>query len=1623
MLDRIQQPVHDSMAVDIPVTKHDSAARAVVDQAAALLAARRSDIPATFVEQFYARAVAEDVLCYGAADIAGLAERAFDFLSERQPGTSKIRCETVALKDSGERKSLTVIDIANDDMPFLVDSVMGEIAERRLSVQLVAHPMFGVQRDGGKLKALGAPDAAGNTRESFIHIHLEPITDEAVRADIVRALDGVLGEVRLAVKDWRPMLDCVNACVDELKTNPPPLPVDEIAEAIQFLQWLLADNFTFIGVRNYIFDGKTLEPDFDSAFGIMRARELRVLKQGNELLEYTPEIMAFLKEPRLLIIAKANIHAHVHRRVYLDYIGIKRFDASGNLVGEQRIVGLFTSTAYTRTAHSIPYLRRKIAGVEQRAGFVANSHSGKALASVLEHYPRDELFQVDEESLYRFAIAILQLDERPRVRVLARRDRFDRFVSVLVYVPRERYDSHIRGRIGAYLAHAFFGRVSAFYPFFPEGPLVRVHFIIGRSGGDTPEIDVATLEREVGGIVRSWTDGLSAALALASPPDKVRALFNRYREAFSAGFQEAYAPSVAAGDIRVIEDLTEQRPLGVDFHHRLEENQRAVGLKVWSLARPLPLSERVPVLENMGFRVVDERTYHIQPTGEGARDVWFHDMLLEDRDGGMIELGDLKYPLEAAFLMVMRGAAENDGYNALTLAVGLAWRDVALIRTLSRFLRQVRVPYSQDYMWATLVKHAGIAAEIVELFHARFDPRPEAAKVRGEKQKEIAARIEEELAKVESLDEDRILRHFVNAVQAAIRTNFYQADADGHPKALLAVKFESGKITDLPLPRPLYEIFVYSPRVEGVHMRFGKVARGGIRWSDRPQDFRTEILGLVKAQQVKNAVIVPVGAKGGFVPKLMPKGATRDVMMAEGIATYKLFISTLLDITDNIHHDGSIIPPDCVVRHEGDDPYLVVAADKGTATFSDIANGISIEHGYWLGDAFASGGSAGYDHKVMGITARGAWESVKRHFREMDVDIGKTPFTVVGVGDMSGDVFGNGMLRETTTKLVAAFDHRDIFIDPDPDPAASFNERKRMFALPRSSWQDYDKKLISKGGGVYPRASKEIKLSPEAQKLLGVAEAVTPQALMKAILKAQVDLLFFGGIGTYVRASSESDEAAGDRANDAIRISGGELRVKVVGEGANLGMTQRGRIETALAGIRLNTDAIDNSAGVNTSDVEVNIKITLSPLLQTKALTIEARNALLVEMTGEVARLVLRNNYQQTLALSLAQRRGLEDLGFQQRLMQTLEMRGHLDRAVEFLPDEIALADRRKRNMPLTRPELAVLLAYAKLTLSSELLDSSVPDDPYLGRELERYFPKEMSERYDDALHAHRLRREIIATQLTNSMINRGGATLIVRIADQTGALPSAIAAAFAAVRNSFDLISLNGEIDALDNKISGKTQLTLYAAVQDLLLDRLVWFLRNVDLKQGLETIIAHYHDGIAQVAASLDTALSDSALATRDAKMVELVRAGVPDDLARRIASLAVLKAAPDIVLVADRAKKPVGEVTATYFANEAFFQLDRVAGAVPGIVVSDYFDRLALDRALDSIGDAERRLTAAMVGNGKAGEGLAGAGAVDEWIKPRQAEVERIRAAIHEIAGSGLTLSKLSVAASLLGDLARE
>ena len=1601
----------------VPASAEDKGLRQLIDKAGQFL--KGTMVPEDFAARLFARASVEDIAVYNPSELAALAAKAYDFLAVRTPGVPKIRIYSPEPAPDTERtRTISVIELLNDDMPFLVDSIMSELAARNIAVRLVVHPILAVARDrSGRLEQIAPEDPSAETvlRESLMHIHVDRIDDEAARASLIEGFEKVLADVTLAVRDWRPMLARVGYVIADLKTNQPPLPADEVSEAIDFLEWLVGENFTFLGMREYQLTGDNRQPEIvpESGLGVLHRDDRNELKgrAGEDII--LRGLQAYYGEPNALMITKASLRSRVHRRVFMDLVSIKRFNANGVVIGEIRIVGLFTSTAYTRSTRSIPYLRRKVDALMKRARFTPSGHSGKALANALETFPRDDLFRIDDELLFQFAMLILQLEERPRVRVLPRRDRFDRFMSVLVYLPSNRSSSDVVTAVGDLLATEYKGHVSGLTLFFPEGPLVRAHFIVARSSEPMDAPDRARLEAGVVAIVRTWADDLSEQLLQNREPQQARSLFERYRKAFRASYRDRYSPAIAVADIRTMEGLSAERPLSMDFYALPGVPDHCIGLKVWSYGGAIPLSSRVPVLENMGFKVVDERTYEIRPTGAN---IWLHDMTLEAADGKPIDIARLQGALESCFLVVMRGGAENDGYNALVLKAGLAWRDIALIRSISRFLRQVRLPFSQDYMWATLRTHPAIASNIVNLFHARFDPRL-SAEDRSTREGEIAAAIETALNDVPSLDEDRILRHFVNAVQSALRTSFYQISDDGRPKEQISIKYDSRKLTTLPAPRPLYEIFVYSPRVEGVHLRFGKVARGGIRWSDRPQDFRTEILGLVKAQQVKNAVIVPVGAKGGFVPKHLPVGGTREAIAAEGVAAYKLFITSLIDITDNLSPEGKVLPPANVVRHDGDDPYLVVAADKGTATFSDTANAISAEHDFWLDDAFASGGSAGYDHKKMGITARGAWEAVKRHFREMDVNVGTTPFTVVGVGDMSGDVFGNGMLRENTIKLVAAFDHRDIFIDPEPDPAKSFAERQRLFDLPRSSWQDYDKSLISKGGGVFPRSLKEIPLSPEMKSLLGLtADKATPIQVMSAILKADADLLFFGGIGTYVRAANETDEAVGDRANDAIRVTGADLRCKVVGEGANLGMTQRGRIEAAQNGVRLNTDAIDNSAGVNTSDVEVNIKIALGGPVRTGALSLPDRNTLLYGMTDEVAALVLRNNYLQPLAISLAERNGLDDLASRQRMMQTLEARGLLDRVVEFLPDDVEIAERRRRSQALTRPELAVLLAYAKLTLYSDLLETSVPDDPYLGKELTRYFPAELTQRFPDELEHHRLRREIIATNLTNSIINRGGPSLIARMTDETGASPDRIARAFAAVRDSYDMTALNGEIDALDNRISGALQLELYAAVKALLIDRMVWFIRNVDLNQGLASIVEHYRSGIEEVSHALDEALAEDAANARAARAKELTEAGVPETLALRIASLRALNVAPDIVLVADRTKRSMADVARTFLAVVRYFRLERIANAARDIKATDYFDRLALDRARDSLGQAARQLTAEMLAGGPSGTE-----AVEAWVTPRASEVERIRTSMHEIADTGLSLSKLAVAASLLGDLA--
>ncbi|MDB5592485.1 NAD-glutamate dehydrogenase [Enterovirga sp.] len=1574
----------------------------------------------------FGRVPAEDLQPYSDEVLNRLADRAEEALRRPRPaGQPALHLSDVSVERNGRPRELTILDVVNDDMAFLLDSTLAELVDRGFEPLLVAHPILSVERGpDGVLTRLAGESTTGETgaagRESLIHIHLDRIDDDGARAALIAELGRSYADVAAVARDAAAMQKQLSGLAEEYSSNPPPLPEEERGEAQAFLEWLGEPHFTLLGMRaSRIPDGDGAPVALDgSGLGLLRDPEVQVLKRGGQLVPITPEIRAFLERPEALIVTKASVRSRVLRRAYLDYVAAKLFSPSGRLWGELAMVGLFTGSAYATPAPETPYLRRKVARVLARAGFDPKSFAGRTLVEALDEIPRDELFQLDDDTLYGFGLDLLRLREHPRIRVLSRVDRHHRYVSAIVYIRKDHDDAGTRQRIGAFLARSYGGRVSAVYPAQPEGALARIHYIIGRDGDPTPQIARETLEAGIAEIARTWADRLGEALAdtVGGPP--ARALAARYAGAFGAAYRDAFAPAVALGDIRRLEQLSEARPRAVDIDRREGEPASRVNLKLFSRGAPLPLSDRVPLLERLGFRVVSERTYRIGPEGEDR--TWLHDMALDRATGADLDIASVEGRLEAALLAIFRGLAESDRFNQLVVEAGLGWREAALLRAYGRYLRQITVPYSQDYLADVLARHGPFVAGLVRLFQARFDPKAEEG--RAARESEAVAELEARLAAVTSLDDDRILRRFLNLMEATVRTNFFQIGPDGLPPTVIAFKFDAARVDGMPRPRPLYEIFMNSPRVEGLHLRFGKVARGGLRWTDRPEDFRTEILGLVKAQQVKNAVIVPVGAKGGFFPKLLPPASDRAAWMQEGTESYRLFVGTLLDLTDNLKGQEVIHPAD-TVRHDGDDPYLVVAADKGTATFSDVANAISLGRGHWLGDAFASGGSVGYDHKAMGITARGAWEAVKRHFREIDIDIQSAPVTAVGVGDMSGDVFGNGMLLSKTLKLVAAFDHRDIFIDPEPEPELAWEERRRLFGLPRSSWQDYDKGLISTGGGVFSRSAKSIALSPEAQAALGLTQAeMNPAELMSAILRAPVGLLFFGGIGTYVRAADETDAMAGDRANDPIRITGAEIRAQVVGEGANLGMTQRGRIEAARAGVRLNTDAIDNSAGVNTSDVEVNIKIALAAPARDGRLDDASRVALLREMTDEVAALVLRNNYLQTLAISLSQRRGAGDLGFLSRLMSVLESQGRLDRAIEFLPDEAVLAARRLAGQGLARPELAVLLAYAKLALHDELLASTVPDDPYLGRELDRYFPAALRDRFPDAVAGHRLRREIIATQLANAIVNRGGPAIVTRLVDDTGADAATIAAAYAATRDSFGLTDLSLGIDALDGRIGGERQLALYASLQELMLSRIVWFIRNVDFKaRPLDDVVGQYGAGLAEVAAALETALPDAARLAWADRTGALVGEGVPAELSRRLASLPDLQAAPDIVLVARRTGRAIPDVAAIHYALGALFRLGDLADAARAIPVPDHYDRLARDRAVDSVAEAHRRLTSEVVA-GPAEGAVPASEALAAWRATRGSEADRLRAAVDAIVASGLTVSKMTVAASLIGDLAK-
>ncbi|MGB0084582.1 MAG: NAD-glutamate dehydrogenase [Rhodomicrobiaceae bacterium] len=1561
---------------------------------------------------------------FPAPRLARLAVNGFAFFAERRPKTRKLRAYD--FDDDSDAGPVTVIEAVNDDMPFLLSSVLAEIIDRGLTVRFVAHPIFQVQRDQqGRLTALtpseGAPAGAGQA-ESFLHIEIHPVTNETARSELLRELEKIVDQVRVVVGDWMAMLSRLRETIDAYVTLPPPVAVDELAESVQFLKWLAEGHFTFLGLRQYDFsmrhDGPHLTMKPETGLGLLRDPNLHVLRRTGADMEMSPIAREFFSTPALLIIAKANFLSAVQRRMHVDSIGIKLYSAEGSLTGELRIVGLFTAEAYNQSSKNIPFLRHKVEQVFRRLGYGPNSYSGRVLSNVLETFPRDELFQISTAQLTEIAAALVHLELMPQTRVFVRRDEFGRFASILVFVMRERFTTEVRQKIVALLERAFDARMSEFTPVFTIGPLVRLHVVVWKDEGTIADVSAGAIEADVAKIVRTWRDDFQDLIRRHYGRSTNRIL-ERYGEAFPPGYEYSNPPDRALTDIEQIEKLSDEGPVGIKFFQDRGGSAHELRVALYKLREPISLSRRVPVLENLGFSVISEQTYEIAtPRAGEPTTVFLHELLLETVNSEPLDLKTHGKRLEDTFLAIWRGDAGNDQFNRLIVEAGLNWREAALIRAYCSYLRQIGAPFGQFYLAQTLARHGGIVRDLVFLFHTLFDPESgKSVEQRREAAQKTVTGIERALDNVASLDEDRMIRRILNLIQSTIRTNFYQTPTELADSASIAIKIKSANVDAMPAPKPFAEIFVTSPRFEGVHLRGGPIARGGLRWSDRPQDFRTEILSLAKAQQVKNAIIVPQGAKGGFVPRRIRQDAARDQILGEGIACYRSFIANLLSLTDNLK-DGQVVPPSGTVRFDADDPYLVVAADKGTATFSDIANALAVSNGFWLGDAFASGGSAGYDHKKMGITALGAWEAVKRHFREMNIDIQTTPFRVIGVGDMSGDVFGNGMLRSQKIELLAAFDHRDIFIDPTPNPEASWEERERLFGLPRSSWQDYNRELISDGGGVFSRSAKSIPLSVPMQLLLGTTQkAASPAEVIRMLLKAQTDLLWFGGIGTYARASGETDEAVNDRANDVVRVTAAELQAKVIGEGANLGITQAGRIEFAMRGGRINTDAIDNSAGVNTSDMEVNIKIALATALRNGRINTEQRNRILSEMTGDVAETVLRNNYLQTLAISLGEKRGLAGIGFQNRLMHALEDADLLDRGIEQLPSDAEVAERAKRRQPLTRPELAVLLAYAKIALYSGLIQSPVLDDPYLSQVLADYFPRPMRERFRQEIETHALRREIIGTMLANSVINRGGSTFVIRLQEETGHETADIACAFAAAMGAFRLRDFYAAIDALDGKVDGQCQLSLYMQVQDVLRRQTAWFLRHGDFQDGLSFLIERYREGLDALGASIESICDEWLIGRLEDMQTRLSAEEVPPDLAKRLAILNALTDGPDIISLAIRLGRSVDEVAQVYFWTGSHFRVEELRAASEKLGQSDYYSRLAVNSTLNAVASAQRAIVEMIFA-----ATAIGAPDFEAWHMANCHAAKRARESLDEILnGSELTLAKLTVAVAHFRELA--
>ncbi|MGQ4451474.1 NAD-glutamate dehydrogenase [Streptomyces griseus] len=1605
------------------------------------------DTVLAYLQRYYLHTAPEDLSGRDPVDVFGAAASHYRLAENRPQGTANVRVHTPTVEENGWTCSHSVVEVVTDDMPFLVDSVTNELSRQGRGIHLVIHPQVTVRRDvTGKLIEVlsggpGTPKPGEKAElphdalvESWIHVETDRESDRADLQQITADLLRVLSDVRETVEDWGKMRDAALRIADDLPGEPlDDLPDEEVEEARELLRWLAADHFTFLGYREYeLKDSDALAAVPGTGLGILRSDPQHSEDEAHPVspsFDRLPaDARAKAREHKLLVLTKANSRATVHRPSYLDYVGVKKFDAKGNVVGERRFLGLFSSAAYTESVRRVPVIRRKVAEVVEGAGFSYNSHDGRDLLQILETYPRDELFQTPVDQLRSVATSVLYLQERRRLRLYLRQDEYGRYYSAIVYLPRDRYTTGVRLRLIDILKEELGGNSVDFTAWNTESILSRLHFVIRvPAGTELPHLTDADADRIEARLVeaaRSWADGFQEALNAELGEERGAELQRQYGHSFPEGYKADHSPRAAVADLVHLETLKQgEKDFALSLYEPVGAGPGERRFKIYRTGEQVSLSAVLPALQQLGVEVVDERPYELRCADRTH--AWIYDfglrMPLASGNGGYLA-DDARLRFQEAFAAVWKGEAENDGFNALVLGAGLNWRQAMVLRAYAKYLRQAGSTFSQDYMESTLRNNVHTTRLLVSLFEARMSPGRQSAGT--ELTDGLLEELDGALDQVASLDEDRILRSFLTVIKATLRTNFFQKTDDGTPHSYVSMKFDPQAIPDLPAPRPAFEIWVYSPRVEGVHLRFGKVARGGLRWSDRREDFRTEVLGLVKAQMVKNTVIVPVGAKGGFVAKQLPDPSVdRDAWFAEGIAAYRTFISALLDITDNMVA-GEVVPPVDVVRHDEDDTYLVVAADKGTASFSDIANEVAVAYGFWLGDAFASGGSAGYDHKGMGITARGAWESVKRHFRELGHDTQTEDFTVVGVGDMSGDVFGNGMLLSEHIRLVAAFDHRHIFIDPNPDAATSYAERRRLFDLPRSSWADYDTGLLSAGGGVHPRSAKSIPLNAHIREALGIDASVskmTPADLMQTILKAPVDLVWNGGIGTYIKAVSESNADVGDKANDAIRVNGDDLRAKVVGEGGNLGATQLGRIEFARNGGRINTDAIDNSAGVDTSDHEVNIKILLNGLVRDGDMTVKQRNKLLADMTDEVGALVLRNNYAQNVALSNASAQAPSLLHAQQRFMRRLERDGALDRALEFLPADRHIRELLSNEKGLSQPELAVLIAYTKITTADELISTVLPDDPHLQKLVHAYFPSELRERFPEAVDGHALRREIITTVLVNDTVNTAGSTFLHRLREETGASIEEIVRAQYTAREIFGLSSVWDAVEALDNKVAADVQTRIRLHSRRLVERGSRWLLGNRPQPVAIAETIDLFRDGVEQVWNELPKLVKGADLDWYHSILDELTAAGVPDELAVRVAGFSSAFPALDIVAIADRTGKEPLEVAEVYYDLADRLRITQLMDRIIELPRADRWQSMARASIREDLYAAHAALTSDVLSVGN------GASTPEQrfvaWESKNAAILARSRSTLEEIQGSdAFDLANLSVAMRTMRTLLR-